>query len=147
MALTESNGDCVLGLDSGEMWPGETDAEVLCPCPLMLEDKTGLAEPFQAEEASAAEDEDHLEEEQTTEERHNCDRLSPQSELDGSEDDFATLHTIYITPLDGCQAELRSRVIKEVRKPGRSEYKPGNRISVWESVSSHLNLCVFVPRL
>ncbi|XP_005810983.1 integrator complex subunit 6 [Xiphophorus maculatus] len=119
MVLTESNGDGFLGLDSGEIWPGEVDAEALCPSPLMLEDKTGLAEPFQAEEASAVEDEDHLEE-QTTEERHNCDRLSPQSELDGSEDDFAALDTIYITPLDGCQAELRSRVIKEVRKPGRN---------------------------
>lgn len=146
MVLTESNGDGFLGLDSGEIWPGEADAEALCPSPLMLEDKTGLAEPFQAEEVSVVEDEDHLEE-QTMEERHNCDRLSPQSELDGSEDDFAALDTIYITPLDGCQAELRSRVIKEVRKPGRSEYKPGSRISVWESVSSYLNLCVFVPRL
>uniref|UniRef100_A0A3B5LWT7 Integrator complex subunit 6 like n=1 Tax=Xiphophorus couchianus TaxID=32473 RepID=A0A3B5LWT7_9TELE len=136
MVLTESNGDGFLGLDSGEIWPGEADTEALCPSPLMLEDKTGLAEPFQAEEASVVEDEDHLEE-QTTEERHNCDRLSPQSELDGSEDDFAALDTIYITPLDGCQAELRSRVIKEVRKPGRN-YK--SILSLLQQVKGPVNI-------
>uniref|UniRef100_A0A3B3WY66 VWFA domain-containing protein n=1 Tax=Poecilia mexicana TaxID=48701 RepID=A0A3B3WY66_9TELE len=84
----------------------------------------------------AVEDEDHLEE-QTTEERHNCDRLSPQSELDGSEDDFAALDTIYITPLDGCQAELRSRVIKEVRKPGRN-YK--SILSLLQQVKGPVNV-------
>uniref|UniRef100_A0A3B3THK8 Integrator complex subunit 6 like n=1 Tax=Poecilia latipinna TaxID=48699 RepID=A0A3B3THK8_9TELE len=114
----------------------EADAEALSPSPLTLEDKTGLAAPFQAEESSTVEDEDHLEE-QTTEERHNCDRLSPQSELDGSEDDFAALDTIYITPLDGCQAELRSRVIKEVRKPGRN-YK--SILSLLQQVKGPVNV-------
>lgn len=51
----------------------------------------------------------------------NCERLSPQSLLDGPEDEPAPLNTIFIDPLDGSQAELRGRVIKEVRKPGRSE--------------------------
>uniref|UniRef100_A0A3B5LUC3 Integrator complex subunit 6 like n=1 Tax=Xiphophorus couchianus TaxID=32473 RepID=A0A3B5LUC3_9TELE len=93
----KNNGDGFLGLDSGEIWPGEADTEALCPSPLMLEDKTGLAEPFQAEEASVVEDEDHLEE-QTTEE---------------------------------------SRVIKEVRKPGRN-YK--SILSLLQQVKGPVNI-------
>uniref|UniRef100_A0A8C6KED2 Integrator complex subunit 6 like n=1 Tax=Nothobranchius furzeri TaxID=105023 RepID=A0A8C6KED2_NOTFU len=69
--------------------------------------------------AEEAEMDDHLEE-QLLEEKHNCEDLSPQGEVDISEADPAALETIFISPLDGCQAELRSRVIKEVRKPGRN---------------------------
>ncbi|KAM4733201.1 integrator complex subunit 6 isoform 1-T1 [Anableps anableps] len=139
MVLTESNGDGVLGLDSGEIWPSEVDAEMLNPSSLIMEDKTGIVASFQEEDTSMVEDalaEDHLEE-QMMEERHNCDRLSPQSELDGTEDDLAALNTIYIPPLDGCQAELRSRVIKEVRKPGRN-YKP--ILSLLQQVKGPVNV-------
>uniref|UniRef100_A0A3B3ZIL3 VWFA domain-containing protein n=1 Tax=Periophthalmus magnuspinnatus TaxID=409849 RepID=A0A3B3ZIL3_9GOBI len=59
-------------------------------------------------------------EEQMKEEKYNCDRLSPQSNTESSETEPETLQTVYIPPLDGTQAELRSRVIKEVRKPGRN---------------------------
>ncbi|MEQ2211270.1 hypothetical protein XENOCAPTIV_019464 [Xenoophorus captivus] len=123
IVVTESNGDGILGLDSGEIWPTEVDTEVMKPTPLVLDDKAGIVASFQDEETSMVEDElveDNLEE-QLMEEGHNYNRLSPQSELDSTEDDLAVLSTIYITPLDGCQAELRSRVIKEVRKPGQSE--------------------------
>uniref|UniRef100_A0A3B3ZI24 VWFA domain-containing protein n=1 Tax=Periophthalmus magnuspinnatus TaxID=409849 RepID=A0A3B3ZI24_9GOBI len=57
---------------------------------------------------------------QMKEEKYNCDRLSPQSNTESSETEPETLQTVYIPPLDGTQAELRSRVIKEVRKPGRN---------------------------
>uniref|UniRef100_A0A7N6BGU9 VWFA domain-containing protein n=1 Tax=Anabas testudineus TaxID=64144 RepID=A0A7N6BGU9_ANATE len=63
--------------------------------------------------------EDHVVE-QPLEEKHNCERLSPQSPLEDTESDPAVLETIFIAPLDGSQAELRTRVIKEVRKPGRN---------------------------
>uniref|UniRef100_A0A8C2WA78 Integrator complex subunit 6 like n=1 Tax=Cyclopterus lumpus TaxID=8103 RepID=A0A8C2WA78_CYCLU len=44
----------------------------------------------------------------------------PQSLLEDPYADPAALETIFIAPLDGSQAELRSQVIKEVRKPGRN---------------------------
>uniref|UniRef100_A0A3Q2PN48 Integrator complex subunit 6 like n=1 Tax=Fundulus heteroclitus TaxID=8078 RepID=A0A3Q2PN48_FUNHE len=125
VVVTESNGDGGLGLDPGEIWPTEADADAVSPSSLVLEDKAGIVTSYEEEESALVEDalvEDHLEE-QMMEDRHNCDRLSPQSELDGTEEDLGALNTIYIAPLDGCHAELRSRVIKEVRKPGRN-YKP-----------------------
>uniref|UniRef100_A0A672YPG0 VWFA domain-containing protein n=1 Tax=Sphaeramia orbicularis TaxID=375764 RepID=A0A672YPG0_9TELE len=63
--------------------------------------------------------EDHLDE-QLLEEKTNCERLSPQSHLETADPDPGVLETIFIAPLDGSQAELRTRVIKEVRKPGRN---------------------------
>uniref|UniRef100_A0A665WSJ0 Integrator complex subunit 6 like n=1 Tax=Echeneis naucrates TaxID=173247 RepID=A0A665WSJ0_ECHNA len=57
---------------------------------------------------------------QPLEEKHNCERLSPQSQLEAPESNPAELETIFIAPLDRSQAELRTRVIKEVRKPGRN---------------------------
>ncbi|XP_041846987.1 integrator complex subunit 6 [Melanotaenia boesemani] len=120
--VTESNGDTNLGLDSGEIWPADVDTKVGSPSPQSLEEKTlGVAEA-QAEDISVEEDTsvvDHLEE-QLLEEKHNCERLSPQSELDSTEADTPALETIFIAPLDGSQAELRSQVLKEVRKPGRN---------------------------
>ncbi|XP_063732477.1 integrator complex subunit 6 isoform X2 [Eleginops maclovinus] len=66
--------------------------------------------------------EDRLEEDSLDEEveRHNCDRLSPQSQMEDPEADPASLEPIFISPLDGSQAELKSQIIKEVRKPGRN---------------------------
>lgn len=65
--------------------------------------------------------EGHLMEAPALDIKANCERLSPQSLLEGPEDEPAQLNTIFIEPLDGSQAALRGRVIKEVRKPGRSE--------------------------
>lgn len=70
--------------------------------------------------------EDTLEEDSLDEEveRLNCDRLSPQSQMEDPEEDPEadpeTLEPIFIAPLDGSQAELKSQIIKEVRKPGRN---------------------------
>uniref|UniRef100_A0A1A8KQK1 DEAD/H (Asp-Glu-Ala-Asp/His) box polypeptide 26B n=1 Tax=Nothobranchius kuhntae TaxID=321403 RepID=A0A1A8KQK1_NOTKU len=122
LVITESNGDGVLEYDSGEIWPTDLDTEVMSPSSLVVEDKRAAVVSDQDEDicrAEEAEMDDHLEE-QLLEEKHNCEDLSPQGEVDISEADPAALETIFISPLDGCQAELRSRVIKEVRKPGRN---------------------------
>ncbi len=126
MVITESNGDGVLGPESGEIWPTELDAVAESPSSLCLEEKARLGAGEQGEDVNMAEErlvEDRLDE-LPLEDKHNCERLSPQSQLESSEDDPAVLETIFIAPLDGTQAELRSQVIKEVRKPGRSEYEP-----------------------
>lgn len=123
MVVTESNGDGVIGLEPGEIWPAELDAAAGSPSSLSLEEKVVLGVADQGEDINMVEErlvEDHLDE-QPPEEKHNCERLSPQSQLEGTEADPAALEPIFITPLDGSQAELRTRVIKEVRKPGRSE--------------------------
>uniref|UniRef100_A0A8C7D9D0 Integrator complex subunit 6 like n=1 Tax=Oncorhynchus kisutch TaxID=8019 RepID=A0A8C7D9D0_ONCKI len=62
-------------------------------------------------------------------ERHPSERQQqscegdPEGELEGDENgaDQAEPEAVTIAPLDGSNAELRTRVIKEVRKPGRSE--------------------------
>uniref|UniRef100_A0A671X1H1 Integrator complex subunit 6 like n=1 Tax=Sparus aurata TaxID=8175 RepID=A0A671X1H1_SPAAU len=121
MVVTESNGDGVLGPESGEIWPAELDTVAENQTSLSLEDNAGLGEDVNMMEEKLVEDDV---DEQPLEEKHNCERLSPQSLLEDPEADPTVLETIYIAPLDGSQAELRSRVIKEVRKPGRSVYKP-----------------------
>lgn len=123
--VPESNGDGVLGPELGEMWPAEMDPAAGNPSSLTLEEKAGVVAVDRGEDINMTEErlvEDCLDE-QPLEEKHNCERLSPQSQLEGSEADPAGLETIFIAPLDGSQAELRTRVIKEVRKPGRSEYE------------------------
>jgi len=124
VAVTESNGDAVLEPDSGEIWPAEMDTVLAeSPSPPGLEDKAGLGAPDPAQDIYMPEErpvDDGLDE-QPPEEKHNCDRLSPQSVLDDPYADPVALPTIFIAPLDASQAELRSQVIKEVRKPGRSE--------------------------
>ncbi|XP_078117316.1 integrator complex subunit 6 isoform X3 [Sander vitreus] len=120
--VAESNGDGVLEPESGEVWPAETDPVAESPSPLSLEEKAGPEAADQGEDMDMTEErlvEDSLDE-QPLEEKHNCDRLSPQSQLDDTEAEPAMLETIVIAPLDGSQAELKSQVIKEVRKPGRN---------------------------
>ncbi|XP_069552865.1 integrator complex subunit 6 isoform X2 [Brachyistius frenatus] len=122
MVVPESNGDSVLGLDSGDMWPAEMDTEPESPSSLSVEEKAGTGAAVKGEDISVTEErpvEDHLDE-QPPEEKHNCDRLSPQSQLEVPEADPAEDDTVFIAPLDGNQAELRTRIIKEVRKPGRN---------------------------
>uniref|UniRef100_A0A671X2I8 Integrator complex subunit 6 like n=1 Tax=Sparus aurata TaxID=8175 RepID=A0A671X2I8_SPAAU len=113
----EINGDGVLGPESGEIWPAELDTVAENQTSLSLEDNAGLGEDVNMMEEKLVEDDV---DEQPLEEKHNCERLSPQSLLEDPEADPTVLETIYIAPLDGSQAELRSRVIKEVRKPGRN---------------------------
>ncbi|XP_028272372.1 integrator complex subunit 6 [Parambassis ranga] len=122
MVVPDSNGDSILGLDSTENWPAELDTETGSPASPSLEDKAGTGAVIRVEDISMTEEtqaEDPLDE-PSLEEKHNCERLSPQNQLDGSEADSSVLETIFIPPLDGNQAELRTRIIKEVRKPGRT---------------------------
>ena len=126
MVVPESNGDGALVPESAEIWPTEVDPVAGNPSQLTVEEKAGMGAVDRGDDVHMMEDrlvEDCLDE-QPLEEKHNCEQLSPQSQLEGSETDPSVLETIFIAPLDGSQAELRSRVIKEVRKPGRSEYEP-----------------------
>ncbi|XP_030000978.1 integrator complex subunit 6 [Sphaeramia orbicularis] len=120
--VPESNGDGVLGHESGENWPSEMDTVVGNLTSESLEEKAGLGAADPGEDINMMEErlvEDHLDE-QLLEEKTNCERLSPQSHLETADPDPGVLETIFIAPLDGSQAELRTRVIKEVRKPGRN---------------------------
>uniref|UniRef100_A0A672HNT2 Integrator complex subunit 6-like n=1 Tax=Salarias fasciatus TaxID=181472 RepID=A0A672HNT2_SALFA len=108
------------------MWPADMDTETGSPSALSLEEKAApgaaAAAAAQGEDAAVAEErpaEDHLDE-HPPEDKHNCDRLSPQSQADSAEAEAAEQEPVFIAPLDGTQAELRTRVIKEVRKPGRN---------------------------
>lgn len=118
-SVPESNGE--VGPELGEVWPNETDSAVGNQTSANLENKA-VPEAEQAPVAMVTEEraEDDCCEELRTEDKHNCDRLSPQSSPDSSDGEQQPLPTIYIPPLDGTQAELRTRVIKEVRKPGRN---------------------------
>ncbi|XP_024139824.1 integrator complex subunit 6 [Oryzias melastigma] len=121
--VTESNGDGVSELDSTESWQNEMDADPEHPSPLGLEEKPVAAN--QEEDVGVAEERpppDPLED-PPPEIKLTFERLSPQSEPDDTDVDAdadVALETIFIAPLDGSQAELRSQVIKEVRKPGRN---------------------------
>uniref|UniRef100_A0A3Q3WDM8 VWFA domain-containing protein n=1 Tax=Mola mola TaxID=94237 RepID=A0A3Q3WDM8_MOLML len=95
--------------------PGSTNHVVVAKSPAGVQGQKNLLKPFPQHKVSLVE--------QPLKEKNNCDRLSPQSQLEGSDADPAMPETIFIAPLDGSQAELRSRVIKEVRKPGRN-YEP-----------------------
>lgn len=126
---TESNGDGALEPELGDIWPAEMDTVADSPPPPSSEEKAGLAAADPGEGVYVTEvavvdngiEERTPEEEEEEEEQRNCDRMSPQSQLEDSDADPAPLETIFIAPLDGSHAELRSQVIKEVRKPGRSE--------------------------
>lgn len=125
MVITESNGDGILGPELEEMWPPELDTVAENPSSLGPEEKAGLEAADQGEDFNMTVE--RVEEdclfEHPLKEKHNYERLSPQSQLEGTETDPPMLETIYIAPLDGSQVELRARVIKEVRKPGRSKFK------------------------
>uniref|UniRef100_A0A3P9MJF9 Integrator complex subunit 6 like n=1 Tax=Oryzias latipes TaxID=8090 RepID=A0A3P9MJF9_ORYLA len=124
---TESNGDGVSGPDSAESWQNETDADPEPPSLLGLEEKAVAAD--QEDDVRTVEDRPPLDplEDPPPETKNSLERLSPQSEPDDADADIdadadadVALETIFIAPLDGSQAELRSQVIKEVRKPGRN---------------------------
>ncbi|KAM9376271.1 integrator complex subunit 6 [Pholidichthys leucotaenia] len=121
--VADSNGDSGPGLDPGEIWPAEMDTEAGMPSSPGLEEKGVIGAPaVQGEDFSTPEErlvEDHADE-HLLEQKLNSERLSPQSQLSDTEVDNVELQTIFIAPLDGNQAELRTRVIKEVRKPGRN---------------------------
>ncbi|XP_072296001.1 integrator complex subunit 6 [Eucyclogobius newberryi] len=135
-SVPESNGE--VGSECGEAWPNETDSNAGTQAAESPETKPetkpgpGTAVDQDAEETVSEEStgDAHMEEveeevvgagfEEQLKEEYNCDRLSPQSDAASSEAEVETLQAVYIPPLDGTQAELRTRVIKEVRKPGRN---------------------------
>uniref|UniRef100_A0A3Q2YKV2 Integrator complex subunit 6 like n=1 Tax=Hippocampus comes TaxID=109280 RepID=A0A3Q2YKV2_HIPCM len=123
VVVTESNGDVIPGPESGDIWPSEEDPVTGTQPSLSLEGKATLERVDQREEVNMTKEKPVIQdgqEEQSLEERYNCERLSPQSQLESVVTEPAVLETIFIPPLDGSQAELRTRVIKEVRKPGRN---------------------------
>lgn len=125
LAVTESNGGLTLEPEPGGVWPGEADIGVTSSSSLDTEQKTGLGTAEQDEGVCVAWE--GLEEVQLDKrllkKPHNCEGRSSENHLEGAEPepDPGTDDTILIAPLDGSQAELRSQVIKEVRKPGRSK--------------------------
>ncbi|KAK6298655.1 hypothetical protein J4Q44_G00301650 [Coregonus suidteri] len=134
---TESNGESGLGPESGDSWPGGVmDGVGGGTAGLILEEREGerpgmCAEMGDSGEDSGVEDdrlgEDGLDERPPSErQQQNFEGgLSPpdqEGELEGDGDgaDQAEPEAVTIAPLDGSNAELRTRVIKEVRKPGRN---------------------------
>ncbi|KAJ3587588.1 hypothetical protein NHX12_011185 [Muraenolepis orangiensis] len=114
-ALPESNGEGALLSELALSWPSEA-AEGLVKVPAFptREDGPG-AGPRPAEE------EDEEDEKRNSEEPGPPGPPGHDGELGGcSGGGPVILETITIPPLDCSQAELRTRVIKEVRKPGRN---------------------------
>ncbi|XP_055015259.1 integrator complex subunit 6 isoform X2 [Boleophthalmus pectinirostris] len=121
--IPESNGE--VGPECGEVWPNDTDSNMGNQISPSSETKPRPGTTVDQEDAEVTMAEERAEEEEGVEEqmkdeKYNCDRLSPQSNTESSETEPEALQTVYIPPLDGTQAELRTRVIKEVRKPGRN---------------------------
>uniref|UniRef100_A0A8C5I2Y6 Integrator complex subunit 6-like n=1 Tax=Gouania willdenowi TaxID=441366 RepID=A0A8C5I2Y6_GOUWI len=106
MVVAESNGESIVGMDCGEMLLAEMDGDVGSTPPLSPEDKSeaGMGSDGQSDVGT----------------EHNLTDCPLEELLVEDKHDAPVLHTIFIPPLDGSQAELRTRVIKEVRKPGRN---------------------------
>lgn len=123
MAVPESNGG--LALEPGDVWPAEADPGINSS-PLDVGQMSGAGTPEQEEGGGGGVGGtawERPEDVQPAKDSHNCEGLSPENHLGDADPDPdpETANTVFIAPLDGSQAELRSRVIKEVRKPGRSK--------------------------
>ncbi|KAI1903086.1 hypothetical protein AGOR_G00023590 [Albula goreensis] len=116
---TESNGEQVKGSEAGRDWPGGLDGVEGGVAGLTPEERTGEG----GDGGVRMEDsfgEDGLDE-RSPSHPENCEDLSPPGQqvvLEGAKMD--SFGTVTILPLEGTNAELRTRVIKEVRKPGRN---------------------------
>ncbi|CAL8262964.1 unnamed protein product [Lota lota] len=138
VGLHESNGEGTLLSELALSWPSEVEGLSGSPAFLTQEEDGPRARPrpedppeeedtCTMEDKTDPEDKDQVEEEEEeesngglVEEKHTCDELSHDGQFEGSGADSAILEMITIPPLDCSQAELRTRVIKEVRKPGRN---------------------------
>lgn len=119
---TESNGEREPGDDAGDEWPGGVDGEGEGEGPAPAEDRGEVEAPDGEEERIGLE---NCLDERLSDHTQNCEDLSPPGQeeaMEGNEEDTPEQGTIIMIPLEGSNAELRTRVIKEVRKPGRSEY-------------------------
>ncbi|XP_056098325.1 integrator complex subunit 6 [Rhinichthys klamathensis goyatoka] len=119
---TESNGEREPGDDAGDEWPGGVDGEGEGegPAPAPAEDRGEVEAPDGEEERIGLE---NCLDERLSDHTQNCEDLSPPSQEEAMEsngEDTPEQGTIVMIPLEGSNAELRTRVIKEVRKPGRN---------------------------
>uniref|UniRef100_A0A8C2CF12 Integrator complex subunit 6 like n=1 Tax=Cyprinus carpio TaxID=7962 RepID=A0A8C2CF12_CYPCA len=115
---TESNGERASDGEAGDGWPGGVDGEGGGPA--LVEDTGEVGTPDGEEEGIGLE---NCLDERPADLTQNCEDLSPPGQeeaLEGNGGDSPG--TIVMIPLEGSNAELRTRVTKEVRKPGRSEY-------------------------
>ncbi|KAG1929211.1 integrator complex subunit [Pimephales promelas] len=118
VGVTESNGEREPGDDAGDEWPGGVDGEGEGPAP--AEDRGEVEAPDGEEERIGLE---NCLDERLSDHTQNCEDLSPPSQeeaMEGNGEDAPEQGTIVMIPLEGSNAELRTRVIKEVRKPGRN---------------------------
>ncbi|XP_031645657.1 integrator complex subunit 6 isoform X1 [Oncorhynchus kisutch] len=130
MLGTENNGEGVVGPESGDGWPGVVvDGVGGGTNALILEEREderpGMCAEDSGEDSGVEEDrlgEGGLDERHPSERQQQSCEGDPEGELEGDENgaDQAEPEAVTIAPLDGSNAELRTRVIKEVRKPGRN---------------------------
>ncbi|KAJ8266934.1 hypothetical protein GJAV_G00136350 [Gymnothorax javanicus] len=119
MLGSESNGEQVKGAEAAAGWPGGLDGVEGGAADVRCEDMPGEG----GDGRVTVEDrfgEDGLDE-RPPGHPGNCEELSPpgqQGGLEGAKGEL--LRTVTVFPLEGTNAELRTRVIKEVRKPGRN---------------------------
>uniref|UniRef100_A0A673JY50 Integrator complex subunit 6 like n=1 Tax=Sinocyclocheilus rhinocerous TaxID=307959 RepID=A0A673JY50_9TELE len=115
---TESNGERASGEEAGDGWPGGVDGEGGGPAP--VEDRGEVGTPDGEEERIGLE---NCLDERPSDLTQNCEDLSPPGQegaVEGNGGDTLAQGTIVMIPLEGSNAELRTRVLKEVRKPGRN---------------------------
>ncbi|XP_018588720.2 integrator complex subunit 6-like [Scleropages formosus] len=115
----ESNGDRTQSTETADGWSGCLDGLERSTLGLTPEERSGAS---MGEEGVMMGLEDGLDERSSTDHLENCEGLSPPQQQGAAEEagDTVTAGTVFVPPLDGTNAELRMRVIKEVRKPGRN---------------------------
>ncbi|KPP76447.1 integrator complex subunit 6-like [Scleropages formosus] len=115
----ESNGDRTQSTEMADGWSGCLDGLERSTLGLTPEERSGAS---MGEEGVMMGLEDGLDERSSTDHLENCEGLSPPQQQGAAEEagDTVTAGTVFVPPLDGTNAELRMRVIKEVRKPGRN---------------------------
>uniref|UniRef100_A0A8C1S8S1 Integrator complex subunit 6 like n=1 Tax=Cyprinus carpio TaxID=7962 RepID=A0A8C1S8S1_CYPCA len=112
---TESNGEQAPGGEAGDGWPDGVGGE-----PAPVEDTGEEGTPDGEEESIGLE---NCLDERPSDLTQNCEDLSPPGQegvVEGNGGDTPDQGTIVMIPLEGSNAELRTRVLKEVRKPGRN---------------------------
>ncbi|XP_023653482.1 integrator complex subunit 6 [Paramormyrops kingsleyae] len=110
----ESNGEEAQGVDLGDGWSEGLDGLGGAT----LEERVGSGASEMGDPAGL---EDGLDESPPSDHVENCEDLTLPNQLGVlGEGDTAVPRAVFILPLEGSNAELRTRVIKEVRKPGRN---------------------------
>ncbi|XP_062856524.1 integrator complex subunit 6 [Trichomycterus rosablanca] len=123
--VTESNGEGVLGGESGESWSGGLDGVGVGTVVHCLEEKEGMKVTDGGEDRVMSENrlKDESVDDRPSEVQQNCENLSPPNQEgvnEGAEEDSSTQATIIMVPVEGSNAELRMQIMKAIRKPGRN---------------------------